>query len=121
MLDLLAIKIDERFHNMADAYMYFDLDFDNKVNFAEFQDRLDNLRVNFDIPQIKILFEALDHGNKGFICFKDFCELGEEKRRGIDAYENYLKEIKEKEKQKKFQTVNPSPRNISPVKEFLKE
>ena len=36
MLDLLWIKIEERFHNIAAGYRFFDVNFDNSVNFAEF-------------------------------------------------------------------------------------
>jgi hypothetical protein len=36
MLDLLWIKIDERFKGMAEAYRYFDVNFNNRVSFNEF-------------------------------------------------------------------------------------
>ena len=35
-LDLLWIKLDERFKSMADAYRYFDTNFNNRVSFGEF-------------------------------------------------------------------------------------
>ena len=36
MLDLLWIKLDERFKTMADAFRYFDRNYNNRVCFAEF-------------------------------------------------------------------------------------
>lgn len=36
MLDLLWIKISERFKGMAEAYRYFDVNFNNRVSFNEF-------------------------------------------------------------------------------------
>lgn len=36
LLDLLWIKIDERFMTMADAFRYFDKNYNNKVSFGEF-------------------------------------------------------------------------------------
>lgn len=36
MLDLLWIKLDERFKGMAEAYRYFDVNFNNRVSFNEF-------------------------------------------------------------------------------------
>jgi len=36
ILDLLWIKIDERFKGMAEAYRYFDVNFNNRVSFNEF-------------------------------------------------------------------------------------
>jgi hypothetical protein len=47
MLDLLWIKIDERFKGMAEAYRYFDVNFNNRVSFNEFQKGLDHLRIKF--------------------------------------------------------------------------
>lgn len=92
MLDLLWIKIEERFHNMADGYRFFDVNYDNHVNFAEFQKAIDKLRINFQITQLDVLFRALDRGDKGFISYGDFCELAEERRRKIDAFQAPKKE-----------------------------
>lgn len=47
MLDLLWIKLDERFKTMADAYRYFDRNYNNRVSFGEFQKALDHLRIKF--------------------------------------------------------------------------
>lgn len=47
LLDLLWIKLDERFLTMADAFRYFDKNYNNRVSFAEFQKALDHLRIKF--------------------------------------------------------------------------
>ena len=47
MLDLLWIKLDERFKTIAEAYRYFDRNFNNRVSFGEFQKALDHLRIKF--------------------------------------------------------------------------
>ena len=47
MLDLLWIKISERFKGIAEAYRYFDVNFNNRVSFNEFQKALDHLRIKF--------------------------------------------------------------------------
>ena len=49
MLDLLWIKLDERFKCMADAYRYFDRNYNNRVSFGEFQKALDHLRIKFQV------------------------------------------------------------------------
>ena len=36
MLDLLWLKISERFKSLADAYRFFDVNFNNRVSFSEF-------------------------------------------------------------------------------------
>ena len=49
MLDLLWIKLDERFKSMAEAYRYFDRNYNNRVSFGEFQKALDHLRIKFQV------------------------------------------------------------------------
>lgn len=36
MLDLLWIKVSEKYNNIAEAYRYFDVNFNNRVSFNEF-------------------------------------------------------------------------------------
>jgi len=56
MLDLLWIKLDERFKSMADAYRYFDRNYNNRVSFGEFQKALDHLRIKFQVDVIDQIF-----------------------------------------------------------------
>ena len=88
MLDLLWIKLDERFTSMKDAWRYFDRNFNNRVSFGEFQKALDHLRIKFQVSMIDEIFQFLDKGQKGYIGYQDFCELAEERRRNIDAFGN---------------------------------
>ena len=47
MLDLMWIKINERFKSIAEAYRYFDVNFNNRVSFNEFQKGLDFMRIKY--------------------------------------------------------------------------
>ena len=47
MMDLLWIKLDERFSSMSQAFRYFDKNYNNRVSFGEFQKALDHLRIKF--------------------------------------------------------------------------
>lgn len=87
MLDLLWIKINERFRTIAESYRYFDVNFNNRVSFNEFQKGLDHLRIKFQVNIVDAMFKYLDQGQKGYISYQDFCELAEEKRRNIDAFD----------------------------------
>ena len=84
ILDLLWIKIAERFPSIHEAYRYFDVNFNNRVSFNEFQKGLDNMRIKFQVSQMSDIFQYLDRGDKGYISYGDFCELAEEKRRHLD-------------------------------------
>jgi hypothetical protein len=97
MLDLLWIKIAERFKGVAEAYRYFDVNFNNRVSFSEFQKGLDHLRIKYQVNQVDAMFKYLDRGEKGFISYPDFCELCEEKRRHLDPFDTKDQFFKRKE------------------------
>lgn len=85
-LDLLWIKLAEKYSGVADAYRYFDVNYNNRVTFNEFQKALDHLRIKFEVPELQEIFGYLDRDNKGYITYQDFTELTEEKRRQIDSF-----------------------------------
>lgn len=91
MLDLLWIKLEERFKTIGDAYRYFDKNYNNRVSFGEFQKALDHLRIKYQVDIIAEIFQKLDRDNKGYISYNDFCELSEEKRRNLDAFDLEIK------------------------------
>ena len=86
LLDLLWIKLNERFMNMAEAFRFFDKNYNNRVHFSEFQKSLDNLRIKFRLEMMEEIFKKLDRGDKGYFDFNDFAQLSEEKRRNIDPF-----------------------------------
>lgn len=88
MLDLIWIKIADRFKGMAEAYRYFDVNFNNRVSFNEFQKGLDHMRLKFQINELDVIFKYLDRNQKGYISYNDFCQLSEEKRRNLDRIDN---------------------------------
>lgn len=47
ILDFIWIKIADRFKGMAEAYRFFDVNFNNRVSFNEFQKGLDHMRIKF--------------------------------------------------------------------------
>jgi Ca2+-binding EF-hand superfamily protein len=87
MLDLLWLKISERFRSIADAYRYFDVNFNNRVSFNEFQKGLDHLRIKYQLNQISDIFKYLDKDHKGYVSYNDFSDLAEEKRRHLDPFD----------------------------------
>lgn len=103
ILDFIWIKISDRFKGMAEAYRFFDVNFNNRVSFNEFQKGLDHMRIKFQLNELDIVFKYLDKGSKGFVSYNDFCELSEEKRRNLDRIDNtqVLMERKAKEANQK--------------------
>ena len=56
MMDLLWIKLDERFSSMGQAFRYFDKNYNNRVSFGEFQKALDHLRIKYQVDIIDQIF-----------------------------------------------------------------
>lgn len=52
-LELLWIKLEEKFKNTGIAFRFFDKNYDNSVNFSEFQNSLDTLKIKFSIQTIQ--------------------------------------------------------------------
>ena len=98
MLDLLWIKIQEKYTSLPEAYRYFDVNFNNRVEFAEFQKGLNAMRITYQVDQVNEMFQHLDRGNKGYISYLDFCEMAEERRRHLDKFD-YSKQLKLYEQQ----------------------
>ena len=46
------------------------------------------MRIKFQVDVIDQIFRALDRAQKGYVSYGDFCELAEERRRNIDAFDN---------------------------------
>lgn len=63
MLDLLWIKIQEKFYRISDAYRYFDVNFNNRVSFNEFQKGLDHLRIKYQVNEVDMIFKYLDRSH----------------------------------------------------------
>lgn len=45
LLEFVWIRLQERFKNMSPAFRYFDLNFNNRVSFNEFQFGMENLKA----------------------------------------------------------------------------
>jgi len=85
-LDFLWLKIEERFHKVAPAFRYFDMNNNGTIHHKEFEIGVNQLSARFTREQIKKMFEYIDTDHNGQIEYIEFWELCEECRRGIDPY-----------------------------------
>ena len=92
-LDFLWLKIEERFHKVANAFRFFDINNNSTIQIKEFEIGVHKLSTRFSREIIKKMFDYIDTDNDGNIKYIEFCELCDECRRGIDPYkvENKLK------------------------------
>ena len=85
---LIAIKIEEKFHNLNKAFLSFDLDGDQGIQRNEFHKGIENLRVKLPKGEIDRVFDHMDQDGDGKLNYLEFCGFSEEKRRNIDPFDS---------------------------------
>ena len=86
-MDLLSSKISERFTKLADAFKFFDSSMDGSLNFKEFKEGLERVRMKVHDSDARLIFAALDSSGNGELSYQEFCELSEERRLKIDPFD----------------------------------
>ncbi len=81
-------KLEEKFYRKADAYKFFAGLSTNKISFNDFVIGIENLRMKLSTQEISEMFNYLDQNCDGYINYEEFCNIAEEKRRGIDPFDN---------------------------------
>ena len=66
---MIAIKIEEKFHSLAKAFLFFDIDGDQLINRVEFHKGIEGLRVKLSKGDIDSVFEYMDRDKDGNIDF----------------------------------------------------
>lgn len=60
IMTLIAIKIEEKFHSLAKAFLFFDIDGDQLISRTEFHKGIEGLRVKLSKSDIDQVFDAMD-------------------------------------------------------------
>ena len=112
LLDQLEAKVHEKFEKVNLAYRFFaGLTFPQKISFNDFVIGLENLRLKLSTKEVIAMFEALDQDKDGYISYNEFCELSEERRRGIDPFDSPHKKVSlqfyENQRRNLSQTIPP--------------
>ena len=95
LLEFVWVRLQERFKNFSPAFRFFDLNFNNRVSFNEFQFGMENLKVKLSSRDQQLIFNFLDKDHKGYISYEDFTTLSPERRAGTDPAAAMIKEYKE--------------------------
>jgi Ca2+-binding EF-hand superfamily protein len=88
IMTLIAIKIEEKFHSLAKAFLFFDIDGDQTISRTEFHKGIEGLRVKLSNKDIDQVFYYMDKDQDANINYKEFCGFSEEKRRNIDPFDS---------------------------------
>lgn len=63
-LELIWLRINERFNNFSQAFRFFDMNFNNRVNFNEFSVGLEFLKMKITLKEQLECFKYLDSDQK---------------------------------------------------------
>lgn len=79
-LELIWLRIEDRFSNFSAAFRFFDLNFNNRVSFNEFSQGIENLKVKITHKELSDCFRYLDKEGNNYITYDNFCALSVERR-----------------------------------------
>ena len=71
---------------MAPAFKFFDVNSNGDISFNEFRLGCENLGIKFTKDELRRVYNYMDSKSNGWIDYKLFCNLCEEKRRGVDPF-----------------------------------
>jgi hypothetical protein len=94
-MEFIWIRVDERFKHMHAAFRFLDVNYNNSISFAELTQGLESLKVKMSVDDQFEVFKHLDKGNKGHLNYHDFCNLSDERRRGIDPAQHMMKQYEQ--------------------------
>lgn len=81
IMEFIWMKIEEKFHRVADAFRFFDQGNNSTVNKNEFRDGLERLKIKIPTNDVIRVFNYLDKFRIGYFTYQEFTRLTEEKRR----------------------------------------
>lgn len=98
-MELIQLRIEERFPTFSHAFRFFDLNFNNRVSFNEFSKGLEYLKVKINMKDQMRCFKHLDTLGRGYITYDDFCALTVERRTKIDPASKMIEEYRQSMKE----------------------
>ena len=90
VLNLISIKIQERFPNILSAFRFFDNDHQLSLTLNEFAQGIEFLRIKVSFDYIKDIFSFLDVHKDGHITYKEFSMLNDDNLHKMDFMEEFL-------------------------------
>ena len=83
LINLIEIKLEEKFKTIHDAFRIFDANGDSKLNYEEFVDGMNRLAADLSQEDIRKAFDMLDGNKDGVIEYHEFWDSFDGyKRRG---------------------------------------
>jgi len=73
---------------MGKSFRHFDRNFDGRISYKEFTIVCEELDLRFTSGELRELYSYIDADNNGSIGYKEFINLSDEKRRGLDPFDN---------------------------------
>ena len=74
-LEQIWIKIEDRFKSISQAFIFFDVNNNNRLSFADFNDGLEKLQIKFGQDSIQQCWQFLNPNDDAYISYDQFCAL----------------------------------------------
>lgn len=72
ILGNIALKLNERFNNILQAFRYFDTDHTLSLTLNEFAQGIEFLRIKLSFEDVKMVFKYLDINKTDCLSFEEF-------------------------------------------------
>lgn len=81
---MIWIKLDERFKSIKQAFIFFDVNSNNRLSFEDFKIGLDKLKIKISLDSLHKCWQFLNPNNDEHISYDQFCALIFERRSNLD-------------------------------------
>jgi len=72
IVEVVHIKIEEKFKNYREAFRKFNADFNDTLSFSEFVEGLESIGISLKLVDFRELYDFLDKNSDGGINFQEF-------------------------------------------------
>ena len=109
-MEMIWSRIEERYGSFSQAFRLFDRAGNGHVTIDSFMMGLEAMHAKLSSKDSLEVFKHLDEGQKGYIVYKDFCNLCDERRLNVDPASAMFQEYAQMAKGGKRGVKSPSRR-----------
>ena len=75
IVEMIHIKIEEKFKNYREAFRRFNVDFNDYISFSEFCKGLESIGISLKLSDYRQVYDLIDENKNGQISYTEFCKI----------------------------------------------
>ena len=75
ILEMIHIKIEEKFKSYRDAFRKMNIDFNDYISFSEFWKGLESIGICLRLTDYRQVYDFIDENKNGQINYSEFCKI----------------------------------------------